>query len=237
MSINLQGYWDNINAPWGQLFYKLIWHHLPYKEMNILDYGSGFGITANYLAIRNTVTAVEPNKEMVAARVCKHLYKQIVGGRNQLEKLPARSYDVILCHNVLEYVNERETVFRAFHRLLKDGGTISLVKHNKAGKIMQKAVFENNIDETINLIKGENAVSVNFGAIKEYSTDELEEYIANLYKIQKLYGVRTFFGLQKNEFKSEPDWLSNIFRLECAVEEIPVFRDIAFYHHFILKKQ
>ena len=62
-------------------------------------------------------------------------------------------------------------------------------------------------------------------------------YIANLYEIQKFYGIRTFFGLQKNAFKAEADWVSNMFRLECAVEEIPAFRDIAFYHHFILKKQ
>lgn len=55
------------------------------------------------------------------------------------------------------------------HRLLKKDGVLSIVKHNKAGKIMHKAVFENNTEEAMALINGEMATSQNFGTINEYS--------------------------------------------------------------------
>ena len=236
MNINLQGYLDTIQAPWGQLFYKMIWHNLPYKGMEILDFGSGFGITADYLAKNNRVTAIEPNEKMAVNRRCNHPYNQIIGGIEQLRGMRSQFYDLIICHNVLEYMNDREAVFQEFHRLLKDNGTLSLVKHNRTGKIIQKAVFENEIDEALGLIQDKAAASVNFGRINEYSLRDLEEYTADLYDIHKVYGVRIFFGLQRNEFKSEPEWMQNMFRLECAAEEIPQFRDIAFFHHVILKK-
>jgi len=38
----------------------------------ILDFGSGFGTTENHLAKNNDVFAIEPNADMVEARICKN---------------------------------------------------------------------------------------------------------------------------------------------------------------------
>ena len=35
--------------------------------------------------------------------------------------------------------------------------------------------------------------------------------------------------------KTEADWISNMYNLECTAEEIPEFRNVAFFHHVILK--
>lgn len=67
-NINVQAYLDTVNTPWGKLFYQLVWHNLDYKGKKILDFGSGFGIIADYLAKNNEVTAIEPNKEMIKHR-------------------------------------------------------------------------------------------------------------------------------------------------------------------------
>lgn len=63
----------------------------------------------------------------------------------------------------------------------------------------------------------------------------LEKYCDGYFDIDKIFGVRMFFALQRNELKIEPDWISNMYILECSTEEIPEFRDIAFFHHVILK--
>jgi hypothetical protein len=55
------------------------------------------------------------------------------------------------------------------------------------------------------------------------------------FEIDKIYGVRMFFALQRNELKMVSDWISNMYNLECKTEEIPEFRNIAFNHHVILK--
>lgn len=80
-----------------------------------------------------------------------------------------------------------------------------------------------------------NLVSENFGIIKEYKTSELKEYCEGFLEISKIYGVRTFFALQKNEIKTGKDWILNMYKFECAVEEVPEFRDIAYFHHIIHK--
>lgn len=234
-NINVQGYLDTVNAPWGKLFYKLIWHNINCEGKKVLDFGSGFGVTADYLAKANEVTAVEPSEEMLKNRFCNNEYDQIVGGIEQLRKMPDQSYDVIICHNVLEYLDDRTELFGEFSRVLKPDGFLSVVKHNKAGKIMQKAVFEYKINDALELIHNGEAISANFGTINEYDNSELEKYCTGYFDIDKIYGVRMFFGLQRNELKTESDWISNMYALECTAEEMPEFRDIAFFHHIILK--
>lgn len=234
--MNINGYLDYIKTPWGRLFYRLVWYNLQFKDKKILDFGSGFGVTANHLAEFNYVTAVEPNKEMLEHRICDNSYEQIIGSNEKLKEMEDDSFDVILCHNVLEYVEERGELMAEFHRLLKKDGVLSIVKHNKAGKVMHKAVFENNIDEAMSLLSGENAVSQNFGTINEYETEELREYIAGKFTLDKVGGIRTFFGIQPNSFKSEPDWEDRMFALECAVENNPTYANVAFFQHLILSK-
>lgn len=235
--INVQAYLDMINAPWGQLFYKLIWHNMEFEGKRILDFGSGFGLTANYLAKNNRVIALEPSHEMVEHRFMDYPYEQMVGGIELLESFADASFDVIVCHNVFEYVDNREEILAVFYRLLKPGGVISLVKHHKAGKIMQKVVFENRVDEALSLLEGGDALSASFGVIDEYEESDLLGYCNGWFVIEDKYGVRMFFGLQCNEFKTEADWLDKMFEMEMAAQSIPTFRDIAFFQHLILKNR
>ncbi len=236
-NMNISGYLDYIKTPWGRLFYRLVWHNLGFKDKKILDFGSGFGVTANHLAKSNAVMAVEPNSELLAHRICDNRYEQIAGSIDSLKGMEDGSFDVIICHNVLEYIENRADLITEFHRLLKKGGILSIVKHNKNGKIMHKAVFENNIDEAMALLNGENAMSQNFGTINEYEIEDLKDCIADRFVLDKVYGIRTFFGIQPNSFKGEPDWEEKMFMLECAVEDDTAYTNIAFFQHLLLKKE
>ena len=233
--VNVQGYYEYMKTPWGKLFYELAWHNIECQGRKILDFGSGFGYTADHFAKSNEVIAVEPNEEMIKNRFSENEYRQIKGDINVLKQMPSQSFDVIICHNVLEYLEEREELLLEFSRLLAKDGLISVIKHNRAGKIMQKAVFEYNIDEAMKLLDNENVKSANFGTINEYDDHELEEYSRKSLKIDKIYGLRMFFALQRNELKTGGEWFKNMYDLECKAEEIPEFRDIAFFHHIILK--
>lgn len=99
---------------------------------------------------------------------------------------------------------------------------------------MQKAVFEYKIDEAMELLRGKDVKSLNFGTIREYDDSDLDLYSRGCLSIEKTFGVRIFFALQRNEVKREEDWLQKMFQLECMVEERPEFREIAFFHHIIL---
>ncbi len=60
MNAELKLYYDYTVSPLGKLFYKTVFHQLEkYENMKVLDFGSGFGFTANFLSKKNDVTAVE----------------------------------------------------------------------------------------------------------------------------------------------------------------------------------
>ena len=86
MAANIQAYLENLQQPWGQIYYGILFAQLQdIKGKRVLDFGSGFGLVANHLAKDNEVLAVEPNEEMVALRAHDHPYQQLVGSLDQIE--------------------------------------------------------------------------------------------------------------------------------------------------------
>jgi SAM-dependent methyltransferase len=147
-----------------------------------------------------------------------------VNNFTKTDKLPSGTFDAIICHNVMEYVPNRAEYIHMMHGLLNPGGLLSLVKHNHNGRVMAKIVFQNdtNIDA--------DETSISFGKISYYDIAEFEPH----FTIEKTYGVQAFFGLQRNEIKYATDWEDRMFTVERQAEEIPAFRDVAYFHHFIL---
>ena len=113
--------------PWECLMKKIVWKQLgDIRDKKILDFGSGIGITANYLAEHNDVTAIEPDEDSIKERWADNQYTQIVGSTEELRKFESETFDMIICHNVLEYVEHRAELIAEFHRLLKKDGILSI---------------------------------------------------------------------------------------------------------------
>ena len=124
--------------PWECLMKRIVWKQLEeIRDKKILDFGSGIGITANYLAEHNEVTAIEPDEDSIKERWADNQYTQIVGSTDELHKFDNETFDVIICHNVLEYAEDRADIVKEFARILKLNGKISIVKHNRVGRVMQ----------------------------------------------------------------------------------------------------
>lgn len=224
----------NSLPPWEQLFKRVLWAQLgELRGKRILDFGSGIGVTANYYATDNAVIAVEPSRESVAQRWCQHPYQQIVGSTDALRQMEDGSFDVIFCHNVLEYVPDRAEILQEFCRLLKPDGSISLVKHNRPGRVMQMVVLLNDFEKAHALLDGQDGMAANYGAIRYYEDEDAAEY----FRIQDTYGIRTFWDLQQNqECHTDPAWQEKMIEAELRVAQLPPYRDIAFFHHLILTR-
>lgn len=231
----LYSYFDYVNEPWGRLFYLCVWKQLPeLKGKKILDFGSGFGITAEHLSEKNEVIAVEPSEDMVRiGSKDNHSFKQIIGSLETLKQFNDETFDCIVCHNVFEYVDNRNVILAEFKRILKADGFISIVKHNRSGRIMQKAIFDYDISAVKALLSGNNNISKNFGEIKDYEDRDL---LINGLRIDKCYGICAFYGLQDNKIKYHKDWSEMMLDIEMSVAEREEFRNIAFFHHLILRK-
>lgn len=237
MKSDLQIYLDNTRLPWGVLFYRMVLEQLDFaKGLQVLDFGSGFGITADALAAENQVTAVEPLVEMTRMTEKNNPFRQIIGDVTALNAFPNECFDLIVCHNVLEYVGEREEILKAFSRLLRKGGVLSVIRHNHPGRIMQKVVFENALDEAKALLEGGSMEVRNFGSVYYYEPQQLEAWGSGL-SIQRTLGIRIFWALQAyDESKKEAAWQDRIFEIEKMVCDQHPYKDIAFFQHILLQK-
>ena len=139
--------------PWEALLKRILWAQLgDIQNKKILDFGSGIGVTANHYAKNNEVVAIEPDEESVKERYTENDYQQIIGSIDELKKLEDESFDIIFCHNVLEYATEREDIIKEFYRLLKPNGMLSVVKHNRPGRVMQMVVLLNDFESANNIL-------------------------------------------------------------------------------------
>ena len=199
--------------PWECLMKRIVWKQLDdIKGKKILDFGSGVGVTANYLAENNEVTAIEPDENSIEERWADNQYVQIMGSTDELRKFCDETFDMIICHNVLEYAEDRAEIVKEFERILKKEGKISIVKHNRAGRVMQMVVLLNDFEHAHSLLDGNDGMTSKFGAIRYYEDSDIEEWCPNL-KITKTLGMRTFWDMQQNqEIHKDAEWQDKIDR-------------------------
>lgn len=224
--------------PWEKLMKQIVWRQMgEIKNKKILDFGSGIGVTANYLAKNNDVTAIEPDKDSVNLRWQENQYCQMEGGLEELKKFQDETFDIIVCHNVLEYAkDERVEIVNEFARLLKPDGRISLVKHNRPGRVMQMVVLLNDFESAHSLLDGNDGMTSKFGAIHYYDDSDVEKWCDKL-AITKTLGMRTFWDMQQNqEVHKDTEWQQKMIEIEMRVSDLEDYKNIAFFHHLFIEK-
>ncbi len=121
------------------------------KPLQILDVGGGLGQLAIKLAQLehhvhfNDLSSEMTTKARAAAKEAgvEHL---IQWSNVPYQSLPAshpESFDLILCHAVIEWLAEPELLVPALASMLRPGGSLSLCFYNPAGRIYRNLIFGN----------------------------------------------------------------------------------------------
>lgn len=235
----IQDYRKMVEQPWGKMFYEMIYNQLDFsgdKRLRILDFGAGFCITADHYAKDHEVIAVEPNEEMYSLRVKENEYTLIPQGLDYLKTVPDNSIDVVLCHNVLEYVDNREEILMQLARVVKPEGILSIIKHNLYGRVMGSAVLADDPQAALDLLNEVPEDSM-FGNRSVYSDELLIEALSQEMTLSETFGIRAFFGLSSNnEIKSKKEWYQPMLELEIKASTMDEFKEIAFFHHLVFRK-
>ena len=223
---------------WERLLKKIVWAQLGnIRGKNILDFGSGEGVTANHFAENNNVVAIEPSEDMLINRWEDFEYRQIQGDATRLSAFEDNTFDMIICHNVLEYIADKKSVLDELHRVLKTQGVLSIVKHNRAGRVMQMAVLLDELEKANELLDGNNSTASKFGAIRYYEDEMISKWTPGL-KNMGCYGIRTFWDLQQNQEKhNTEEWQNRMMQLEMRVSQMDEYRNISFFHHLLFFKE
>ena len=228
-----------VEQPWGKIFYDVIFNQLKFqndKRLKILDFGAGFCITAMHYGKNHDVTALEPNEEMYSLRFESNDYTLISQGLDYLKSVDDNTYDVVLCHNVLEYVENKNEILAELKRVLKPGGHLSIIKHNLYGRVYGCAVLTDNPKAALDLLNEKPEESM-FGNRDVYTNEYLTDFFGNEMKLAELYGIRAFYGLSSNnEIKYTDEGYNSMLELELRFVKIEEFKKVSFFNHLIFEK-
>jgi len=211
-----------------------------------LDLGGGTGATAIRLAqLGIHVTLLDSSPAMLdiakrAAREAGVTDKVLLqhGDATQLANLfRTRSFDVILCHNFLEYCNDPGAVLCAAARALRDSSAIlSVLVRNQAGEVFKAAIQAGDLAAAQNGLTAEWGQEALYGGrVRLFTPDSLRSMLseASLATIA-VRGVRVLADYLPPRVSRSADY-ERIFELERKLACRPEYAAVARYTHCLAR--
>ena len=207
-----------------------------------LDVGGGTGGTAVRLArLGIQVTVLDSSEAMLAiaqrtageAGVTDKVALQ-PGNASHLAKLfPTPSFDVIVCHNLLEYVDDTAAVLcGAMGALRGSSAVLSLLVRNRAGEVLKAAIQSGDLAAAgKNLTAEWGLESLYGGKVRLFTSDSLRSMLrsASLATIAER-GVRVLADYLPPQVSRDAEY-DRIFELERKLGSRPEFAAVARYTH------
>jgi S-adenosylmethionine-dependent methyltransferase len=247
----LAGWQAYQQAPWGRLRYRVavanLARHLGERPYYILDLGGGNGLDAVPLAKQgHTVTVLDFSAEMLenGRQLAAAENVTITCQQGDVTKLAdyftEPVFDVVLCHNVLQYVGERiPAVLRSIHQILKPTGLLSLMITNPHAEVFAQAFREYDLQAALATLDNPTHYVATFDTtITRYTDSELREMLQTAAFSQlHQYGIRTICDfIADNEIKFDPDFYQKLETLELALSDKEPYKFLARFYHFIAQK-
>jgi S-adenosylmethionine-dependent methyltransferase len=156
------------------------------------------------------------------------------GDATQLADIfPSRSFDIICCHNLLEYVDDPRAVLRGIVRLMRNSSAIlSVLVRNQAGEVLKAALQNGDLAAAEhNLTADWGHESLYGGKVRLFTPEGLETILkeASL-AIKARRGVRVVADYLPPQISRSADY-DRIFALECKFGKRQEFFGIARYMH------
>ena len=207
-----------------------------------LDVGCGTGATAVRLAqLGIHVTLLDPSLAMLdlserAAREAGVAQRTALkhGDATQLASLfEGRRFDVVVCHNILEYIDDPGAMLSSAARLLRNpASVISVLVRNQAGEVLKAAIQNGDLAATNHNLTAERGnESLYGGQVRLFTAVSLQAMLegASL-AVTSMRGVRVVSDYLPQEI-SRSDEYERILGLERKLGCRPEFAAVARYTH------
>lgn len=211
--------------------------------LDVVDAGGGTGGFAVPLAEQgHRVTVVDPSPDALAA-LSRRAAEKGVGGRvtalqgdaaDMAGLLGAEGADVVLCHGVLEVVDDPAAALRGVSSVLRPGGVASVLVAQRFAAVLTRALAGHLADARAVLTDPDGR----WGAGDPLPRRFDEHTLIGLFedagmRVQQVHGVRVFVDLVPGALADDPASRHDLLDLEAVVAAHPAFRTVAGQLHVL----
>ncbi|MDI3387131.1 methyltransferase [Streptomyces sp. B-S-A8] len=216
-------------------------------SLDVLDTGGGsgnFAVPVARLGHRVTVVDPSPNalfaleRRAAEAGVADQV-RGVQGDAHGLFDVVGRGeYDVVLCHGVLEYVDDAAEGVRNVVGALRETGALSLLAAGLGGAVLARALAGHFTEAHEALTDPDGRWGEGDPVPRRFTAEQLTGLVTDCgLRIGAVHGVRVFADLVPGVLvDTEPGALDALLKLEAAAAEQPAFHSVATQLHVLAEK-
>ena len=204
--------------------------------LDIVDVGGGTGgLAVPFAALGHNVTVIDPSPDALAAaqRRAAEAGARLASVQGEAASLDGvvgpGAADLVICHNVLEYVEEPAEAMSAIARVLRPSATVSLLVSNAVAAVLHRALA-GRFAEARALLADTKACRP-----RRFTLPELTALVEQAgLRAGEAHGLRIFGGLVPGALLEGDAAAAEALRaLDEAAASIPPLRDIAAQLHVL----
>lgn len=204
--------------------------------LDVLDIGGGTGGFAVRVAgLGHRVTVVDPSPDALAslARRAREVGVDVEGRQGDLAALGVASgaADLVLCHGVLEVVDDPVAALATLLDVLRPGGRLSLLIAQRNASVVARAMA-GHFAQALALL---DDTTPSGRAGRRFTSTEAVDLLSGAgFTVESVHGVRVFVDLVPGSLLDlEPGAPAALAELEAAVAQRPDFLPLAAQLHLV----
>ena len=217
------------------------------QSASIVDVGGGTGGFAVRLAeLGHRVTVVDPSPDALAAlgRRAREVGVDVTGLQGDLSDLSDLvggqvdgAVDVVLCHGVLEVVDDPAAALATIREVLRPGGTLSLLVAQRHAAVVARAMAGHFPQALALLTDAPDTGRAGPSSISRFTADEATALLAAAgFEVDSVHGVRVFADLVPGSLLDlEPGATASLVELERVVSERSEYLPLAAQLHLLAR--
>ncbi len=240
-------------SPWGQLRQKLLSEQLnelhrkrfrKRRGLCLLDIGPGLGQYSSLLLRRGwQATLLDPSEEMLAAcrttlrGISDKRYKLLHDDVRLLRQLAPATYDLVMAHVLIEYLDDPIELLKNIRNVLKKNGIFSLV-YNQAAAAALFRIVRGEPQQAEAILKNGKITNGKMGPCHTFFRKDINEMLDKQgYTILEEKGLRVYCDYLPNRLKMAPDSFRKLLRLERRASNKNELLPLARMIHVVAKKR
>ncbi|WP_203335234.1 methyltransferase domain-containing protein [Nocardioides limicola] len=211
---------------------------------DVLDIGGGTGVSAVRIAEQgHRVTVVDPSPDALAAlgRRAAEAGAEITSQQGDLADLvdlvAADSFDLVLCHGVLEVVDDIPAALAAIGTVLRPGGALSLLVAQQHAAVVSRALA-GHFGQARELLDDPGVPDGRHRSGRRFTVEGITRLLLDAgYAAPQVHGVRVFTDLVPGSLlDAEAGAGQGLLDLERAVAGRPEYQVLAAQLHLLARR-